>query len=101
VVVLRKRSPMMLHVTLELLKRARGMSLAAELRLERDLMRNAFHLRPGAASETVEGIRALVIDKDHAPKWNPARIEEVTPAMVDAYFAGPWPAHAHPLRHLG
>lgn len=98
--VLRKRSPLMLHVSLRLIRQARGMSLADELRLERDLVRHAFHHRPGTASETMEGIRALVIDKDQAPRWNPPRIEDVTPAMVDAFFASPWPPHAHPLLHL-
>lgn len=97
---LRQRSPLMLHVTLEHLRRARHMTLAADLRMERDMVRHCFHLRPGAASETFEGIRALAIDKDHAPRWNPARIEDVTPEMVQAFFASPWPAHAHPLRGL-
>ncbi len=98
--VLRKRSPLMLHVTLEHVRRARHMTLAADLRMERDMVRNCFHLRPGTASETFEGIRALAVDKDHAPRWNPARVEDVTPEMVQAFFASPWPAHAHPLRHL-
>lgn len=98
--VLRKRSPLMLHVVLEQVRRGRTMPMAGVLRMERDMVRHCFHLRPGAASETVEGIRALAVDKDHAPKWDPARIEDVTPAMVEAFFASPWPAHAHPLRFL-
>ena len=77
----------------------RTMELADNLRMERGLMRHSFHLRPGA-SETVEGIRALAIDKDQQPRWNPARIEDVTPDMVEAFFESPWPAHAHPLRGL-
>jgi enoyl-CoA hydratase/carnithine racemase len=97
--LLRKRSPLMLHVTLEQVRRGRAMELADNLRMERGLMRHCFHLRPGA-SETVEGIRALAIDKDQQPRWNPARIEDVTPEMVEAFFESPWPAHAHPLRHL-
>ncbi len=97
---LRKRSPLMLHVVLEQVRRARGMTLAEDLRMERDLVRNCFQLRPGAASETVEGIRALAVDKDHAPRWNPARIEEVAQEDVAKFFASPWPAHAHPLRGL-
>ena len=76
--MLRHRSPLMLHVVLEQLRRARGMTLADDLRMERDLVRHCFHTahlgRSGAASETVEGIRALAVDKDHAPRWNPARI---------------------------
>ena len=98
--VLRKRSPLMLFVVQEQLRRARAMTLAEDLRMERDMVHHCFWLRPGAASETVEGIRALVIDKDQQPKWNPARIEDVTPAMVDAFFASPWAPQDHPLREL-
>lgn len=97
---LRKRSPLMMAVTLEQIRRARSMSLADDLRMERDLVRHCFHLRPGAASETVEGVRALAVDKDHAPKWNPAHAEDVTREMVEAFFESPWPPHAHPLRML-
>jgi len=97
---LRKRSPLMLHVTLEQVRRARGMGLADDLRMERDMVRHCFHLRPGTASETMEGVRALAVDKDHAPRWNPARIEDVTPEMVEPFFRSPWPVHAHPLRSL-
>lgn len=96
---LRKRSPLMLHVVLEQIRRARGLSLADDLRMERDLVRHCFYLRPGQ-SETVEGIRALAVDKDHAPKWNPARIEDVTVDMVAPFFVSPWPTHAHPLAML-
>jgi enoyl-CoA hydratase len=103
--VLRQRSPLMLHVVLEQVRRARSMGLADDLRMERDLVRHCFntvHLgRPGAASETVEGVRALAVDKDHRPKWNPACIEDVTADMVAPFFVSPWPTHAHPLRYLG
>lgn len=97
--LLRKRSPLMLHVVLEQVRRARGMGLADDLRMERDMVRHCFYLRPGE-SETVEGIRALAVDKDHAPRWNPARIEEVQDAQWQAFFVSPWPAHAHPLAGL-
>ena len=98
---LRQRSPLMVAVTLEQVRRARSMSLADDLRMERDLVRHCFNLRPGVASETVEGIRALVIDKDHQPRWNPPRLEEVNPEHVAAFFTSPWPTSAHPLRDLG
>ncbi len=101
---LRHRSPLMLHVVLEQIRRARSMSLADDLRMERDLVQHCFytaHLeRSGAASETVEGIRALAVDKDFKPAWNPARIEDVTPEMVAPFFVSPWSAEAHPLRTL-
>ena len=101
---LRQRSPLMLHVVLEQVRRARGLSLADDLRLERDLVRHCFHTahlgRSGKTSETVEGIRALAVDKDHQPRWQPARIEDVTADMVTPFFVSPWPAQMHPLRDL-
>jgi len=53
-----------------------------------------------AVVETVEGIRALAVDKDHQPRWNPIRVEDVTPEMVAPFFVSPWPPQAHPLRGL-
>ncbi len=38
-----------------------------------------------------EGVRAVIIDKDNAPKWDPATAEGVTDALIDAIFA-PLPA---------
>ena len=38
-----------------------------------------------------EGVRAVIVDKDHAPKWNPATPEEVTDELIDSIFA-PLPA---------
>ena len=96
---LRKRSPLMMHVVLEQIRRARKMTLAEDLRMERDMVRHCFYLRPGQ-SETLEGIRALAVDKDHNPRWNPARIEDVTDAQWQAFFVSPWPAHSHPLAML-
>ena len=103
-VTLRQRSPLMLQVTLEQIRRARGMTLADDLRMERDMVQHCFaprHLgRSASQSETVEGIRALAVDKDNAPHWQPSRIENVTPAMVAPFFTSPWTPLAHPLREL-
>ncbi len=102
--VLTRRSPLMLHVTLEQLRRARSMDLASELRMERDLVRRCFHPahlgRRAADVEVVEGVRALAVDKDHHPRWNPAQIDAVLADMVTPFFDSPWPVHAHPLRDL-
>lgn len=32
------------------------------------------------------GVRALLIDKDNSPKWNPKTIEEVTDERVQSFF---------------
>jgi enoyl-CoA hydratase/carnithine racemase len=97
---LQGNSPLMMKVTLRQIRMARHMGLAEVFRLERNLVRQCFALRKGAASETVEGVRALAVDKDHQPRWNPATLAEVSPAQVDAFFEPPWPSHIHPLRHL-
>jgi enoyl-CoA hydratase/carnithine racemase len=101
---LRSRSPLMLHVVLEQIRRGRHLNLAQNLQMERNMVRHCFytaHLeRFGNDCETVEGIRALAVDKDHQPRWNPAHIDDVTQDMVAAFFVSPWPNYAHPLAHL-
>ncbi|GGE82981.1 enoyl-CoA hydratase/isomerase family protein [Massilia psychrophila] len=92
---MKKRSPLLLRVTFELLQRGATMDLADCLRLERILVRRNFE-----HGEVLEGIRALVIDKDNLPKWNPPTLAQVTDAMVAQFFASPWPVRAHPLRDL-
>lgn len=99
-ITLRQRSPLMLHVVLEHIRRARQMGLADDLRMERDMVHHCFHLRPVADSDTVEGIRALAIDKDHSPQWKPARTEDVDLAEAARFFVSPWPFDHHPLRDL-
>jgi enoyl-CoA hydratase/carnithine racemase len=92
---MRQRSPLMLCVTHAMLARAATLGVADCLRMERSLVRRSFE-----HGEVLEGVRALVIDKDNAPQWNPPTLEQVTPEMVARFFAPVWPAHAHPLRHL-
>jgi hypothetical protein len=90
------RSPLMSAVTLEQLKRGKTLTLAQCFRMELGMVRESF-----ASGEFIEGIRALIIDKDNAPRWRPARREDVTPAMVEAFFRERWPdAAAHPLGSL-
>jgi len=82
-------------VTHELLKRGALLDVADCLRLERSLVRRNFE-----HGEVLEGIRALVVDKDNLPQWNPPLLEQVTPQMVARFFEPVWPDYAHPLRHL-
>lgn len=35
----------------------------------------------------VEGVRAVIFDKDNAPRWNPATPQEATDALIDSLFA--------------
>jgi enoyl-CoA hydratase/carnithine racemase len=95
---LNKASPLMVHVVLTQIRKARNMGLADDLRMERDLVHHCFHLRE--RSETVEGIRALAVDKDHQPKWAHGQLSEVTEAEWSLFFESPWTPETHPLRHL-
>ncbi len=89
------RSPLMMSVTHELIKRGAALDVAGCLRMERALVRRNFE-----NGEVIEGVRALVIDKDNQPQWQPATLEEVSDEMVQAMFQPVWPDYAHPLRHL-
>ena len=42
----------------------------------------------------IEGVRAVIIDKDNAPRWNPATAEGVTAAMIDEIFSALPPEEA-------
>ena len=95
---LTKGSPLMVHVVLAQIRKARNMGLADDLRMERDLVHHCFHLRE--RSETVEGIRALAVDKDHQPKWAHGQLSDVADTEWPAFFESPWSAETHPLRHL-
>ncbi|MFA9216983.1 MAG: enoyl-CoA hydratase/isomerase family protein [Sphingomonadaceae bacterium] len=89
------RSPLMMSVTHELLQRGALLGVADCLRMERTLVRHNFE-----HGEVLEGVRALVIDKDNAPRWNPPTLDEVSAEMVARFFAPVWPPYAHPLRGL-
>jgi enoyl-CoA hydratase/carnithine racemase len=90
-----QRSPLMMCVTRELLLRGAALDVADCLRMERTMVRHNFE-----HGEVLEGVRALVIDKDNAPQWNPPALDQVSGEMVERFFAPVWPAAAHPLRHL-
>jgi enoyl-CoA hydratase/carnithine racemase len=93
--VMQKRSPLMMCVTLEQIRRSATMDVGACLRQERTMVRHCF-----AQGEVLEGVRAVVVDKDNAPQWQPATLDAVTPDMIAQFFIPAWPAHAHPLRDL-
>jgi len=91
-----KRSPLMMAVTARQLERGRTMSLPDCFRMELGMLRHCFE-----QGDFMEGVRALLVDKDNAPRWNPARIEDVTEEMIAAFFADAWVGATHPLADLG
>lgn len=94
--LLKQRSPLSLCVTDRQLQKGRRLDLADAFRMELVLGYHAFE-----SGDFVEGVRALLIDKDKNPRWRYALIADVPVAQVDAFFTSPWAADAHPLRTLG
>jgi len=81
------RSPTTCKVALRLLAEgAARTDFAEEMRVEYRLA-----VRLSRSHDFIEGVRALLVDKDNAPRWDPATPEGVTDAMLDALFA-PLPA---------
>ena len=77
------RSPKALALTLEAIRRAKSYAtLDDALRVEYRLCTRLYE-----DGEFIEGVRALLVDKDKAPKWSPPRLDEVTPQLVASYFA--------------
>src|ERR1700722_7953933 len=93
--LMRSRSPTLLCVTLRQLQLGKELSLAACFRLELAMAQQSLE-----QGDFVEGVRALLIDKDNAPQWKPGRIEDVTEAMVDAFFRSRWSTASHPFANL-
>jgi enoyl-CoA hydratase/carnithine racemase len=89
-------APASAWLALALQKRVRHLSLAEVFRLE-----FVVSLHCAARPDFVEGIRALIIEKDQQPHWQPARLEQVTAAWVEGFFHDPWPSAQHPLADLG
>jgi enoyl-CoA hydratase len=84
---LRTKSPQACKVSLRLLSDGARMSdFADEMRQEYGLASKVVQRH-----DFVEGVRALLIDKDHQPIWEPATPESVTDHMIDTIFA-PLPA---------
>jgi enoyl-CoA hydratase len=78
---IQSKSPSALTLTLEALRRARTMSLEDALSQEYRMAQRSL-----LAPDFAEGVRAQVIDKDRQPKWSPASLAEVDPAVIAAYF---------------
>ncbi len=79
---LKTRSPMSLAITHRHIRDCRTLDLRETLIQDYRLA-----CRCMDAPDFAEGVRAALIDKDHAPRWSPARLEDVSKADVDRYFA--------------
>ena len=81
------RSPTSQKIALRQIALGAGLDFDDCMRMEYRLSQ---HLMAG--HDFFEGVRAVVIDKDQAPDWRPARLGDVSDAMVSEYFAPLGPA---------
>ncbi|RJF94015.1 enoyl-CoA hydratase/isomerase family protein [Sphingomonas cavernae] len=80
---LRTKSPQTMKVSLRLLREGALMqNFADEMRQE-----YAVGAHVVQRHDFLEGVRAVIVDKDNAPRWNPATPEDVTDHMLDTIFA--------------
>lgn len=76
-----QKSPLSLLVTLTQLQKAKTMTLAECLAMDYGLA--AHFMRD---HDFYEGIRALLVDKDKSPQWQPASLSAVSAQTIDHYF---------------
>lgn len=88
-------SPTSAALALALQVRARHLALADVFRLE-------YNAACGCAAHAdfIEGVRALLVDKDKSPRWTPATLNDVSSTWIDSHL---WPRYIgkHPLADLG
>ncbi len=79
---IRAKSPTSVAIAFEQMRRGSGLDFAQAMALEFRIVSRVI-----AGREFYEGVRAVVIDKDNAPRWQPATIEDLDPAAIASYFA--------------
>jgi len=81
IATLNQKSPTSLKVTLQAMNSARALNfnacMAQEYRIVLQIMKGG---------DIYEGIRALLVDKDGQPRWQPNSLEQVTHQSIDAHF---------------
>ena len=78
---IKQKSPTSLKITLKQLIMAKDLSLKEDLVMEYRLSQACMK-----GHDFYEGVRSVLVDKDHNPKWNPATLEDVTDEIVESHF---------------
>ncbi|KAF5816729.1 putative 3-hydroxyisobutyryl-CoA hydrolase [Helianthus annuus] len=82
---LKNASPLSLKVSLRSIREGRFQTLDQCLIREYRLTSRVVSCQ--ISSDFCEGVRARMVDKDFAPKWNPPSLEHISYDMVDEYFS--------------
>jgi enoyl-CoA hydratase len=80
--LMRTKSPTSLKIALAQMRRGRVLDFAACMRTEFRIVSRVLH-----GHDVYEGIRAVIIDKDQKPRWQPPTLEAVSAAEVERHFA--------------
>ena len=76
-----KMSPTSLKVTLRQIRLAKTMSFEENLLMEYRISQGCM-----MGHDFYEGVRAVLVDKDHNPKWNPEKLEGVSKKIIRSHF---------------
>ena len=79
---IRAKSPTSLKIAFRQIREGKSLSFDECMKMEYRMVN-----RIVAGHDFYEGVRAVIIDKDNAPKWQPAALSGVSDADVGAYFA--------------
>jgi enoyl-CoA hydratase len=80
--LMRTKSPTSLKLVLEQMRRGATLDFAQCMRTEFRIVSRVVR-----GHDFYEGIRALLIDKDQAPRWRPSTLADVSATEVERYFA--------------
>ncbi len=75
------KSPTSLKITLKQIIQAKEMSLEEDLEMEYRMVQKC-----QSSGDFYEGVRAMLVDKDRKPKWNPSSIDKVDDIWVNHFF---------------
>ena len=80
--VIRTKSPLSLKLALAQVRRGKAWDFDTCMRMEFRIVSRIIH-----GHDFYEGVRAVIVDKDNKPRWQPATLAEVSEADVERHFA--------------
>lgn len=87
-----KKSPTSLKVTIELMKRGKGKKLRESFAMDTEVALNFLHTK-----DFFEGVRAVLVDKNQMPKWNPDSFNEISDESINQFFQADWKNESNPF----